>query len=180
MERDYADGIDTNVVLFTGIEVENTPANGLLTLFVTGVRPIAEIMQHYHDNGCKHIYLGANQSFDPSDSTASQAWDTMIRAVVATGELITFDFDVKHVEWVLEGGYSEHDNFIPQISVKIPYLRQFNYNATVKIDDKDFKASNPGVWCHSLHELQSRTSFTPWSSYGNDRILQVGDTNEQS
>ena len=47
----------------------------------------------------------------------------------------------------------------------------FNYNATLKIDDQDFKFSNEGVWCHSLHELQSRETFTPWSSYGADNAL---------
>ena len=33
------------------------------------------------------------------------------------------------------------------ISVLLPYIdQQWNYNACIKIDDKDFKASNPGVW----------------------------------
>ena len=35
----------------------------------------------------------------------------------------------------------------------VPYAKQWNYNTMIKIDDKDFKATNPGVWCHSLHDL---------------------------
>ena len=111
-------------------------------------------------------------SFDPGDflnnSSVSNAWDNMIKSVLKLGVLTTLDFDVKHVEWVLGGCYAENDNFIPQISVKIPYLEQLRYNATIKIDDKDFKASNPGVWCHSLHDLLDRKMFTPWNKYTKD------------
>ena len=57
------------------------------------------------------------------------------------------------------------------ISVKMPHIRLFNYNATVKIDDKGFKESNPGVWCHSLHSLQNRENFTDWSKYTSDEVI---------
>jgi hypothetical protein len=57
------------------------------------------------------------------------------------------------------------------ISVKLPYINQFNYNATLKLDDKDFKATNPGVWCHSLHELQNRKGFTDWTKYTKDEVI---------
>ena len=53
-----------------------------------------------------------------------------------------------------------------------PYIKQWGYNAMVKIDDKGFNASNPGVWCHSLHDLMDRNKFTPWSKYGLDNILE--------
>jgi hypothetical protein len=176
MERDYDSGIRDNVQFFTGIEVEHTPAYGLKTLFVTGVHPIDEIMRHYRDNNCQHIYLGANQSFNPGswengDLTESDAWDRMIKDTLLTGGMVTLDFDSKHCEWILEGGYCETDTFIPQISVKLPYISLFNYNATLKIDDKGFKATNPGVWCHGLHELQDRQVFTPWTRYIKDTPL---------
>ena len=54
---------------------------------------------------------------------------------------VTLDYDVKHHENVLEGGMTEYDTFIPMISIKLPYISQLNYNACIKIDDKDFKAS---------------------------------------
>ena len=63
---------------------------------------------------------------------------------------------VKQVEGLLESALVEFDNFIPMISVKLPYIKQFGYNATIKLDDKDFAATNPGVWCHSVHDLQKR------------------------
>jgi hypothetical protein len=58
------------------------------------------------------------------------------------------------------------------LSVKLPYIKQLGYNATLKIDDKDFEFSNPGVWCHSLHALQKRAVFTPWSKYTQDEVLK--------
>lgn len=164
MKRDYTTGSRDDVDFFTGIEVETTPAFNHKTLFVNGVQNIDTISYHIEAQNVSHVYLGANQSFDiPNDE-----WDNMIMSVLKTGILTTLDFDVKHIEWVAEGGYSEYDNFIPQISVKIPYIRLLNYNATLKIDDKDFKATNPGVWCHSLHELQSKNTFTSWNRYTKD------------
>lgn len=175
MKRDYKDGVKTGVEFFIGTEVEHTPAFGRTTLFVTGIQPSVKIHELAVLHNCEHVYLGANQSFDPGDflntTSKSDAWDRMIKEVLKLGILTTLDFDVKHVEWVLDGGYAEDDNFIPQISVKIPYLGQLRYNATIKIDDKDFKASNPGVWCHSLHSLLDRTVFTPWNNYTKDESL---------
>jgi hypothetical protein len=75
------------------------------------------------------------------------------------------------VEGLLESGLCEYRNFIPMISVKMPYIRQLGYNATLKLDDKDFAATNPGVWCHSIHDLQNWDHFTDWSKYNKDATL---------
>ena len=87
------------------------------------------------------------------------------------GIWLTLDFDVSLAEEVLECGMTEYATFIPMISVKLPYMKQFNYNTTIKLDDKDFKATNPGVWCHSLHDLQTRETFTDWTKYTKDEII---------
>ena len=176
MERDYDDGVKSDVMFFTGTEVEHTPAYAMKTLFVVGVHDASLIKAHAEANGCYHIYLGANQSFDPGSWTAgdhadSTAWDKMIRDVLELNMLVTLDFDAKHIEWVCEGCYCENDMFIPQISVKLPYIRLLNYNATLKIDDKDYGATNPGVWCHSVHDLMDRKVFTPWTKYMKDKPL---------
>ena len=44
-------------------------------------------------------------------------------------------------------------------------------NISIKIDDKDFKATNNGVWIHQIHDLQDRQKFTDWSKYENDNPL---------
>jgi hypothetical protein len=83
----------------------------------------------------------------------------------------TLDIDVNCVEGLLESGLTENHKFIPMISVKIPYIQQLGYNATVKIDDYDFDATNPGVWCHSVHDLMRRDCFTDWDEYTKDNTL---------
>lgn len=157
---------------FVGTEVEHSPAHGQRTLFVVGLQPKEEILARALNNGCPHIYLGANQSFDPQDNEEWIQWDNLILSLLRDDIWVTLDLDIKHAEQLLEGGPTEYDNFIPMISVKLPYIKQFNYNTTIKLDDKDFKATNPGVWCHSLHDLQDRTKFTDWTKYTQDEIIE--------
>jgi hypothetical protein len=162
-----------NVSLFVGTEVEHTPAFGLKTLFVVGIQPTELIEAAYIAYKCEHIYFGANQSFAPDGSVSYyDPWENMIRPLLKDGRLCTLDFDVSAAEDVLEYGFCEHNNFIPMISVKLPYIQQLGYNAIIKLDDKDFKASNPGVWCHSVHDLQNRTVFTDWSKYTKDEVIR--------
>jgi len=160
------------VSFFYGIEIERTPAYGKKTLFVVGVQPEDDIAQHI--NGCEHIYFGANMSFpnpDVNDANTWDQWQDMITPFLRAGYLCSLDIDVRSVEGLLECGLTEYHNFIPVISVKIPYLQQLGYNATVKIDDKDFDATNPGVWCHSLHALTNPANFTSWREYTKDSVL---------
>lgn len=174
MDRDYATGTADDITFFAGIEVEATPAYGKKTLFVVGVHPAEKVLGYYKHFECEHIYFGANQSFAPTACTAEQwkPWESMIQECLDQDILCTLDLDVKYVEDLVEGPLCEYNTFIPQISVKIPYIKLLNYNATLKIDDKDFKATNPGVWCHSLHDLQHRLCFTDWSQYGRDQIIE--------
>jgi hypothetical protein len=166
-----------NAQFFYGKEVEHTPAYGKYTMFVVGIHAPDVIASHLSSGKepVEHIYFGANQSFPANtginDLDLWQPWDRMIRYFLDRDYLCTFDFDVRCAEGLLESGLTEHHNFIPMISVKLPYVNQFGYNATVKIDDKDFKATNPGVWCHSLHDLMNRDQFTDWSKYSKDDIL---------
>jgi hypothetical protein len=169
------------VSFFIGTEVEHTPAFGMLTLFVVGVHSQDAITQaintHYALGGypITHVYFGANQSFpglDKNDFDAWHEWESMIQSCLDAGWLCTLDLDHAQAEGLLESGLVEHHNFIPMISVKLPYIKQFGYNATLKIDDKDFAATNPGVWCHSLHDLQKREVFTDWSKYTKDEIIK--------
>ena len=162
---------------FVGEEVEHTPAFGMRTLFVVGVQDTAEIHAKALAHKCDHIYFGANQSF-PADGTADwKLWEDMIGVMLRSGlggdhyYMCTLDLDVGVVEDLLDGPLVEYNNFIPMLSVKLPYIKQLGYNATLKLDDKDFRATNPGVWCHNLHDLQDRSVFTDWSKYTKDETL---------
>ena len=52
---------------FFGTEVEHTPAHGMDTLFVIGVQSIKDIQSKLSvaNEQIKHIFFGANHSFDP-------------------------------------------------------------------------------------------------------------------
>lgn len=176
MKREYKEGTHAEVTFFVGYEIEKTPAYGMRTLFVVGTHDPDVILKMFTTNlsysDIKHIYFGANQSFNPSTRTEWLMWSDMIHVCLEAGFWCTLDLEPQYVETMLDYGLTEKHRFIPQISVRIPYLTQLGYNATIKIDDVDFNASNPGVWCHDLHSLLTRDTFTNWDQYGKDEIIK--------
>jgi hypothetical protein len=170
MKRDYTTGEVTDVQFFIGTEVEHTPAFGMKTLFVTGVHSAEEIALNL--NGCEHIFFGANHSFNPTNYDEWKSWESMIEFFLEKGYLCSLDIPINLAEEFLENGLNESNNFIPQIRVPLPYIKLWNYNTVIKIDDKDFKATNPGVWSHSLHTLMDRSKFTDWNQYKNDEVIK--------
>lgn len=171
MNRDYKTGTADNVVFFIGQEVEKTSAYGLKTLFVTGLQSNGAIEALATDNQCFHIFFGANHSYINIDRNASLEWDQMITYFLVRGYKCSLDIPMSEVEMFNEGGLNEYNNFIPQIRVPLPYIKLWNYNTMIKIDDIGFNATNPGVWTHSLHDLMNRDSFTEWNQYKNDEIV---------
>ena len=165
----------TNTKLFVGQEVEHTPAYGQKTLFVVGVQDKDLIEAAMVAHKCTHVYFGANQSFPNGRTTSSDwtRWENMIFPFLSQGYWCTLDLSVIEVESLLETSLVEHHKFIPMISVKLPYIQQLGYNATIKLDDKDFAGTNPGVWCHSVHSLMQRKDCsTDWSQYTNDEVIR--------
>jgi len=162
-----------NASFFIGTEVEKTPAFGKQTLFVVGIQSVDDIAHHFdrHPQGIEHIFFGANHSFHPENALEWQRWERMIQPFLDLGYLCSLDIPITHVEEFHEGSLCESRNFIPQIRVSLPYTKLWNYNTMLKIDDKDFDATNPGVWCHSLHSLMSRETFTSWDDYKEDSLL---------
>ena len=172
MKRDYESGVKSTPTMFTGVEVEKTPAYGLQTLFVDGIQDSSTIIHYYNENKCKHIFFGANHSFNPVKNDEWETWERMIGEFIKEGYLCSLDIPINLAEDFLESGLTEYDNFIPQLRVPVPYAKQWNYNTMLKIDDKGFKATNPGVWCHSLHDLMDRDKFTDWTKYGLDKVIK--------
>lgn len=173
MKRDYDTGEQQDVQFFTGVEVEKTPAYGLKTLFVNGIHSYATVKQHISNEQIEHVFFGANHSYNPITAEEFDIWDTMIGVFLKEGFLCSLDIpSTINMEWFMDGGLIEYNNFIPQIRVVVPYVKQWPYNTMIKIDDKDFKASNPGVWCHSLHDLMDHNKFTDWNKYKLDKVLE--------
>ena len=161
-----------DVIYFIGTEVEHTAMYREKTLFVVGVQPYEEIAKRADEHNIKHLYFGTSQSFTPKNSDDYIAWEEMIIPLLKKGYWCTLDFDVAYAEGVLESGFDEYNTFISMISVKLPYIRQFNYNATLKLDDTTWGHSNQGVWCHSLHKLQQRSVYTDWKDYVGDTVIE--------
>src|SRR5210317_1272575 len=160
-----------NVKWFLGKEVEHTRAFGMKTLFVVGIQDVVGIKEQYEKHKCEHIYFGANHTFAPESDADWTAWENMIKALLKAGYWCTLDYDVFYVKEVLELGFDEHNNFINMISVKLPYIKQFNYNATLKLDDNTWGDTNSGVWCHSIHSLMDRRVYTDWRDYVGDEVI---------
>jgi len=171
----------TGVNFFVGTEVEHSPAFGKRTIFVVGVQPVEQIAWAIGEADSKvrdpitHVYFGANQSFPnpkTDDAETWTKWETMLQHFLKAGYWTTLDIDSICVEGLSQGIVVDHPMFIPMISVKLPHLQLLGYNATIKLDDKDFAASNPGVWCHSLHDLKDRSKFTSWDQYTKDEVVK--------
>lgn len=171
MKRPYQSGTEEDVKLFIGVEVERTPAFNLKTLFVVGFQPYEKIKQTYHSNNCEHIFFGANHSYNPHLTNDWEDWETMIVPFLKEGYICTLDIPLEAVRDFNDNCYNEYNNFIPQIRIPIPYIRLWNYNTMLKIDDSGFNYSNPGVWCHNLHDLMDRSKFTDWPQYNLDRKI---------
>jgi hypothetical protein len=168
----------TDTEFFWGDEVEKTPAHGEPTLFVVGYQTqdaIDGALQAANfditPGSIRHIFFGANDSYCPRTPDDFTAWENVIYTYLDRGFWCSLDIPFRYVEEFHEGGLCERDRFIPIIKVPIPYIRLWNYNTCVKIDDRDFAASNPGVWVHQLHDLKRRSRFTPWSDYEKDRTV---------
>jgi hypothetical protein len=119
-----------------------------------------------------HIFFGANHSFKPTNYDERKSWDSMIHFFLELEYYCSLDIPINLAEEFLESGLNEKDYFIPQIRIPLPYIKLWNYNTMIKIDDKDFKATNPGVWSHSLHTLMDRSKFTDWNQYKKDEVLK--------
>ena len=163
-----------DIVYFTGYEVEHTICYGMKTLFVVGTPALKEILTKAQEHEVKHIYFGTSQSFNPKSISHEEyrAWDEVIIGCLKAGYWVTLDFDSSHNEGVLESGYSEYPRFVPMISVKLPYINQHNYNATLKLDDRTWGATNPGVWTHHLQSLMNKESYTYWDQYTKDTEIK--------
>jgi hypothetical protein len=159
---------------FLAKEAEHTPALGMDTLFVVGIQSVDDIENTLKSikTEVRHIFFGANDSFHPVSGDRWDQWEKMIQHFLDQGYLCSLDIGLRYVEEFNDGGLNDHNNFIPIIKVPLPYIKLWNYNTCIKIDDRDFNSTNPGVWVHDLHDLKSRSNFTDWRDYQKDEVLK--------
>lgn len=177
--REYANRVDPvdNAKFFRGLEAEHTPAHGMETIFVVDIQPVSEILgwvEQYstEEKEIRHVCFGANKSFNPSGIDEGEKWKNMITSLLKEDLWVTLDLDAIYVAWLHDSGLCEFRRFVPIISVSLTYVSLFNYNTVIKISDSGFDATNPGVWCHRLHDLMDSEKFTSWDKYQEDRIVK--------
>lgn len=176
------------VKFFIGGEVEQTAAFNKKTLFVVGYQNTSTIKQLANEHNIKHIFLSANRSFDSVEkrdghymvgNTFAADWDTQITELLDTGFMVSLDYPAhKHVMVleILNDSVWQSRNFVPILSVAVPHINDSNVNLTIKIDDTNFGATNPGVWCINHHEITDSNRFTSWDEYTDDVIIDVAPT----
>lgn len=159
---------------FIGVEVEHSPLYGKRTLFVIDKQNPKEILQRCLENTIDHAYLGCANSFQPGEDIKQwEEWNHIIQELIKADIWVTLDFDSAYAnhEWFHDNGWTDYNKFVPMISVRLPAIKLFNYNTTVKLDDSSFKGTNTGVWCHQLHDLMDRSKYSDWSDYVGDKII---------
>ncbi len=166
--RPYKDGTHNDVVYYVGVNVEKTLAYGHQTLFLNEVRPGKMVIDIAHDRGCTHIYIGAGGSFRPVGADGWDVYSVLVAELTEAGFLVTMEHNLTQSEWFLESGFSENNMVIPVLSIEIPYIMQYGHNSCLKITDKSFDATNPGVWVHSYNDVTKPEAFTHWSRYKDD------------
>lgn len=163
IKRSFESGEPLNY--FVGIEVEQTPMYGEETLFVVGTQEPSDIIFEARKLDVNHIYLGANKSF-----SMEEEWEQMVDELLNEDFWVTLDYPIRSHNFVMRlmSNHMRNSRFIPMISVELPNIEIYNYNTVLKLDDLDIDHSNPGVWCHQLHDLMDRDAFTNWDAYDDD------------
>lgn len=141
-----------------GLELDKTPAHGQKTLFVHGLQSVDHVVAHL--DGASHIAFGVSGTFDPKSNEEWDAWGEMITFFLERDYLCSLDIPMSAVPTFNECGLNEYFNFIPKLCVNIPYIKLWNYNTVVKLDDESGRRTNQGTWTHELHKLMSRETFT--------------------
>ena len=170
MLRDYNSGIKDDVGLFSGKEVEHTPAYGLQTLFLArNDLTYDQIKELCVKVDAEAVYFGANRTF--VNNLANQP--TQINRLLEDGYFVTIDYQYKiHDE--VKKNYSHvwtHPKFIPFCSV-IFENSEDDEQLCIKVDDVDFNKTNPGVWTLTMNHLKQTSGFTSWNEYKKDQPIE--------
>jgi len=162
-------------------EIENMLTKGMKTLYINGIDnivgmdddDITKIVDTSIIQKCTVIrIIGFSMDPNADEFKEWEPWEKLINTILdKTNVMCVFEFDSKYVESFLETGLAEKDNLVPVVNVNLPYNNQLGYNAVIKIADNQNQNTNPGTWCHQLHDLKSLESFTHWNAFNQNPLL---------
>ena len=170
MIRDYTIGVSENVKVFSGKEVEHTPAYGLQTLFLArNDLTYDQIKELCVKVDAEAVYFGANRCFVNNLATHPM----QVNRLLNDGYYVTIDYQYAiHNE--VKKRYSavwQHEKFIPFCSVIFENSEEDN-KLCFKIDDVDFNTSNKGVWTMNMEDFKKQAGYTTWDEYKQDKPIE--------
>jgi len=170
MKRNYSTGIKKDVTVFSGIEVEHTPAYGLQTLFLArNDLTFDQIQELAVLSNAEAIYYGANRSYIHGHFMQVP----QIMKFLEHGYYVTVDYPFELHQLVSQkfALLWKHEKFIPFCSIIMPDSEE-DSSVCFKIDDIDFNKTNPGVWTMSMKDFKDKAGFTKWDDYKQDEPME--------
>lgn len=169
MQRDYTTGYKEDVKVFSGIEIEHTPAYGKQTLFLArNDLTFDQIISLAVASDAEAIYFGANRTY--MHSHAMQV--AQIHQLLDRGYWVTVDYPYELHRLVSKKFQTcwTNDKFIPFCSIIFPFTED-DKQLCFKVDDEDFNKTNPGVWSMSMEDFKDKSGFTKWDQYKKDEPI---------
>ena len=170
MLRQYETGTTDTVKVFSGLEVEHTPAFGKQTLFLaTNELTFDQIQELAVKVNAEAIYYGANRTFMHNIGTQV----AQMMKFLDMGYYVTIDYQYNLHDEVKKrfSAVWNKDKFIPFCSVIFENSDE-DSNLCFKIDDIDFDKTNPGVWTMSMADFKKKAGFTSWNDYKKDKPME--------
>ena len=170
MLRQYETGTTDTVKVFSGLEVEHTPAFGKQTLFLaTNELTFDQIQELAVKVNAEAIYYGANRTFMHNIGTQVAQ---MIK-FLDMDYYVTIDYQYNLHNEVKKRFSSvwNREKFIPFCSIIMPDSEE-DSSLYFKIDDIDFNKTNPGVWTMSMKDFKDKAGFTKWDDYKKDEPIE--------
>ena len=170
MLRDYKTGIKEGVGVFSGKEIEHTPAYGLQTLFLGRNDLTFEQIHDLCDSvKAEAVYYGANRSFvaNVHNQVAQMA------RLLERGYYVTLDYPYS-MHNAVQKQFNlvwNHEKFIPFCSIIFENVDN-DKQLCFKVDDIDFNKTNSGVWTMSMNHFKQTSGFTSWKDYKQDEPIQ--------
>ena len=169
MLRDYKNGYFEDMRMFSGKEIEHTPAYGLQTLFLArNDLTLAQIEEQAVMVQAEAIYYGANRTYMHNHGMQL----SQIIQLCDKGYYVTVDYPYELHDEVKEkfNIVWKHEKFIPFCSIIFPHTED-DTQLCIKVDDTDFNKTNPGVWTMTMNDFKSKSGHTKWEEYKKDEPI---------
>ena len=170
MERDYKTGVKDNIKVFSGVEIEHTPAYGKQTLFLArNDLTFDQIQELAVLSNAEAIYYGANRSYIHSH------FQQVLQVIkfLEHGYYVTVDYPFE-LHQLVSQKYAltwKHEKFIPFCSIIMPDSEE-DTSLCFKIDDIEFNKTNPGIWTMSMKDFKEKAGYTKWNDYKKDKPIE--------